>query len=569
MPTQVSIDTDRVHVAWRGPFAPAARGLAVTDAQGGPVAVLVSPAERGEPSDGRDRAEADGQAAGLGFVEEGTYRVWAESRTGEPVEVRHADPVVTAALEPERGGAVVTGFVRFGSHVGRTRFLVTVGGRVELGIEADVAPRKVTPASVDAMRDDVEAAWAGLPLQALRPTDEPHQPAAAVRASRSPAWLSLLRSSVETLDAALHAIARRPVSEIARRRRPVRASRVRRPDAAVRASARRAGGGIPEVVEAHPARLTPDTAAHRWLGARLARAEARLRQLALALEARPDTLRHRALRDEVATLGRRIRRLAALDPFASAAAPEAPAVPPLALRRRPAYAAAYEAFRRLDGGLRRAEGDVRPSLLDLAGLYEAWCALTLVQTVAGVLQVTPPAAPFGLVRTDAGVRLQRGRRSAVDLAGRGVRVEIAYAPHFSDPRALLAQRPDLLLTVRGARTHRVVLDAKYRRDDRPASVARYGVAAPPAEALGVLHRYRDAILGPDGASGWIDGAVALFPPADLAGYASSRLWAGLATIGVGALPLAPGETAWLRRWLDALVTSAAAGSESSRAARRS
>ena len=561
MPPQVSIDTDRVHVSWRGPLVPAGRGVSVTDTKGEPVPVASSQ----EPV---ELASRDERGAGVGFVEEATYRVWAESRTGERVEIRHADPVVTAALQPERGAAVLTGTVRFGSHVGRTRLAVVVGGRVELAIEADVMPRKVTTATVEAMRDEVEAAWAGVPLQALRPTYETHQPAAE-RARRSPAWLALLRVSVEALDTSLHAIARRPASEIERRRQPVRASRVRRPDASVRASVRRSGGAIPDVVEAHPARLTVDTAAHRWLAARLARVETRVRPLVRALEARPDAARHRALRDELVTLGARVRRLAALDPFAAASASAAPAVPPLALRRRPAYAAAYSALRQLDGGLRRAEGDVRPALHDLAGLYEAWCALALVRTVADVLQTDAPATPFGLVRTDLGVRLRRGRRSAVELAGRGVRVEIAYSPRFSDPRALLAQRPDLLLTVRGAATRRVVLDAKYRRDDRPASVARYGVAAPPADALGVLHRYRDAILGPDGAPGWIDGAVALFPPADLAGYATSRLWTGLATIGVGALPLVPGETGWLRRWLDEQVASAAAGSRSSPVARRS
>ena len=554
MHPQVSIDTDRVHVAWRGPLVPTERGLAVTNGRGQPVSVTSSL--------GRDAL------AEVGFAEEAGYRVWAEGRTGERVEVRHADPVVTAALQSERGGSVVTGTVRFGSHVGRTRFLVTVGGRAELAIEADVAPRKVTLATVHAMRDEVEAAWAGVPLQALRPTYEPQQPDAGT-VQPSPAWLALLRAAMASLDTSLRAISHRPVAEIERRRQLVRASRVRRADAAVRASARRAGGALPALVEAHPARGTPDTPAHRWLAARLARVLTRVRGLARDLDARPDTARHRALRAELTVLSARVRRLAALDPFATAAASAAPAAPPLALRRRPAYAEAYTALRQLDGGLRRAEGEVRPSLLDLAGLYEAWCALALVRAVADVLQTPAPPTPFGLVRTGLGVRLRRGRRSALTLSGRGVHVEVAYSPRFADPRALLAQRPDFLLTVRGATTCRVVLDAKYRRDDRPASAARYGVAPPPADALGVLHRYRDAILGPDGAPGWIDEAVALFPPADLSGYASSRLWTGLATIGIGALPLVPGETAWLRRWLDERVASAAAGSGSSPAAPRS
>lgn len=525
MSEQVSLATERLRIFIRGALVPDPSGLDV-----------------------RARSPILSDRERVALVEETTYTLWAESRTDEPIEIRHADPVVISALRRESDGRIVTGTVRFGSHVGRTRFLILVGRQVELEITARVAPIKVTWEQVQWMRDEVDAAWAGLSLAALRPTAESRTPGATTRST--PAWLALIRASMASLEAALSEIQRRPLHEISRGRQRVRASRVTRSDATARASVRRAGGEIPDVLDARPARLTLDTPAHRWLAARLHRAARQIQRLRAEEAARVATDRRRALLDELETIQRQLDRPLRSGPLAEATGPP-PAVPPLVLRRRPAYATAYTALRQIEGGLARAEGEIQPSLLDLAGLYEAWCALTLVREVARGLGVPAPIAPFGVHRAGADVRLRRGRRAAVQMEARGVHVEMAYSPRFASPRALLAQRPDLLMTVRGASTRRIVLDAKYRRDE---GASRYGVAGPPADALGALHRYRDAIRGPDERAGWIDEAIALFPPADdLEAYAQSKLWTGLADIGVGAIPLAPGQTRWLRRWIDRVV----------------
>ncbi len=57
---------------------------------------------------------------------------------------------------------------------------------------------------------------------------------------------------------------------------------------------------------------------------------------------------------------------------------------------------------------------------------------------------------------------------------------------------------------------------------------------PPREALNTLHRYRDAIRDASGAQG---------------AFARSRLHRLLDEIGVGALPMLPGATAYLDAWL--------------------
>ncbi len=224
-----------------------------------------------------------------------------------------------------------------------------------------------------------------------------------------------------------------------------------------------------------------------------------------------------------------------------------PGTPPLVLRRRAAYAAAYDALRQLDQGLDLRDGSLDVATQDLAVLYETWAALAVIAAVADVLGVEVPARPLGVEVRGADVRLRRGQRGTVRLATATGRVEVAYNPRFPAPPALLVQRPDLVLTVTdgGRPPRRLVLDAKYRRDDSAAYRRRHGSAGPPEDALGTLHRYRDAIVGRDRQPA-VGHAVALFPGTDDAAFRASRLWTSIGSLGVGAVPLRPGQTRALR-----------------------
>lgn len=226
----------------------------------------------------------------------------------------------------------------------------------------------------------------------------------------------------------------------------------------------------------------------------------------------------------------------------------APVVPPLVLRRGTAYASAFDALRNIERGFALRGGSLDVSTRDLAVLYETWAALAVVRSFATALGIDAPGRPFGVDVWGTSVRLRRGQAHAVRLAGEGVEVEIVYEPRFPAPPALLAQRPDLLVTIRrGGDVDRVVLDAKYRRDDSPAYRRRHGAAGPPEDALGALHRYRDAIV--DGPR--VRLAAALFPGEADDAFFASRLWTSLDTLGVGALPLKPG----MRGALDQLSRS--------------
>jgi hypothetical protein len=67
---------------------------------------------------------------------------------------------------------------------------------------------------------------------------------------------------------------------------------------------------------------------------------------------------------------------------------------------------------------------------------------------------------------------------------------------------LLTQKPDIVLSLESEDwpTIRLILDAKYRIDTSGRYLEQMRSPGPPADAINVLHRYRDAILEKDPAS---------------------------------------------------------------------
>ncbi|WP_420455403.1 DUF2357 domain-containing protein [Rubrivirga sp.] len=528
MQTLFTVESPGVRLTWSGPAAtrPGAAPFALIP--GAEIPRLVSSSD------------------GVWFEEETSYLVLLQSLDGAPVALVHRDPVVVGALASADGQRVLHGRVRLGSQAGRIRFAIRHGSTVSFEFGTDVLPSKLTADEVTKMRAEIEATAAGLSVTPLRPTvigvslgDARPSP---------PVWLAALRQAADGLADAVREIERRPVLDVTRIAEERRAGQIRRPTAETRLAARRRGIHVP-TLPARPAALTADTPAHRWLAARLDAVAGRLATLAREEGARRTSRRRDAVVDEVRDLQDRLEATRSRPVFGSVGA-RAPAAPPLVLRRAAAYAAAFDALRRLDQGLDLRAGSLDVSTQDLAVLYETWAALAVVRVVAGALGVPAPARPFGVDTVGADVRLRRGRAHAVRLTARGVEVEVVYTPRFPAPPALLAQRPDLLLTVRrGSDVRRVVLDAKYRRDDSAGYRRRHGAAGPPEDALGTLHRYRDAIVqGPPVAQ-----AAALFPGTPDDAFYRSRLWTSLDALGVGAVPLRPGAEGALAAFIAGLV----------------
>ena len=575
MPTLFALETERFRLSWSGPAAGSEGGVVSAHAlrRGADLRLRVQ---------GQDVPGARGT---LALTEQTAYTVLLQSRTGAPVALATRDPVSLGGLARSEDGRIVHGPVDFGDQVGTAAFTVRAGGVPEVTFCVEVLPAKLTPGEVATLRQEVEAVLADLALTYLAPT--------TTRTSRPGgrperlAWLTLLRDALPPLERALETIARRPRAEIVRAETPLRVGAVQRPDSGVRRALRRAPTGptermhfvdkevsVPAVLALRPPALSLDTPAHRWLRARLDVARRRLaairREEAERTTPFASSPRQPVIQHELGAMGRRLSSLLGVPPLAEASPDRPPLVAPLLLRLAPAYTDAYEALRLLDLGLALAEGALAAAPRGLAALYETWAYVAVVRAVAQQTGQPVPAARFFAV-TARGVRvtLRAGHAHAVRFAlDGGGHVEVAYNPRFPAPPGLLAQRPDLLITIHqpGRATRALVLDAKYRRDDSAAYRRRHGAPGPPEDALGDLHRYRDALLvpGPGGVERFVEAAVALFPyreapagtfPSESPSgrFGESRLWASLSEIGVGAIPLLPGETGYLDRWLGATL----------------
>ena len=530
--------------------------------------------------------------AGPPLFEETSYDVLVRGVDGAKVSLRHRDPLMAGAVVTRADPSLLHGSVNFRSQIGESRFSVFVDGEPELDFTVEVFPSKM------AYREDfhemlarVQDLATGLALEYLRSTYHLGVATGSGESSRLE-WVALLRNLIAELEKALRHVAGRPTRGLVRRARLVRAEQLRRSDHALRKAVLRDGGrgprrqlssGVPvrsrlPERRAHP---TLDTPEHRWLALQVTRTRRRLASLLREEVERLRTGRFqpteadRKAVDELQELEARLNALERLEPLAAATDPPPSGFASLQLQGAPGYREAYRTLTMLQQGLRIGGGPVEVSLKDLHVLYEYWCFLEVVTLVAEVLDHPIPVQSLVQVRSD-GLRLQleQGRSQTVPFtlpAGRSL--EVAYNPRFDHAEALLPQRPDIALTFRDPNwpSIRLVLDAKYRLQDDAEFVARFGAPGPPADAVNVIHRYRDAILEAEGCSGEegpgagartgrpsrtvVEGA-ALFPLDGEAaeGFQQSRFWESLDRLGVGALPFLPGSKKLVEKWIRGVLT---------------
>lgn len=543
------VETERLRIEWRAPH---------------PCSVTVT--ARGSATDA-----ADTGSVAEPLREETTYGLFVRAR-GAPwrVEVWHKDPTVTRGLQVSADGTTCHGTIATRSQVGELRLQLSVDGSADAELVAQVLPMKVGPATVEQMRDEVDSQIAGLSLRYLKATST-QVDATRTRLAKGVGWLRLIEYSLDRLEPALASIARNPHRDQSSQSRLIRTASIRRIDTNVIRTVGRLGGEplaspltvagqripIPDRLLARRSAKTLDTPEHRWLRHELDLVKARLRTMVTAMGS---SRSHRDHAVYLAALEQAMSRVDALLrlPALVEAASERPATPTLRLRTAQHYRSAYHAVRLFQFGLDLGAGRIRVGLTDLAVLYEQWCFLSVAAMLADAS--TTPVDLRQLIASDASglfVRLRRGQRQALrfDLAN-GAVGRLAYQPRFGRP-ALLTQQPDMLLSLErdGVPYRRIVLDAKYRRDDRTTTLRRYGLPAPPSDALADLHRYRDAIRDSAGAR-IVDEAVALYPleTDDTDRVMGSPLWKSIEALGVGAVPCLPQTKQHLRAFLHEVLS---------------
>ncbi|SHK87660.1 DUF2357 domain-containing protein [Rhodothermus profundi] len=545
-----TIETSRIRLTWEGPRPQFPRPPLVVEAQ---------TLDANAPPALHCGTEAPG------ITEQTRYRLLLESRDGNPVTLRHANPSFLRDLHALEQGRLWHGSLHFGTYAGRTAFIVWHDGRPHLRLELEIFPTRLSYRSdYEAMLADLET-WTVEPALRFGSGVWQHGRLRTGPPDHPPGWIARLAATLRALERAFRRIAQRPLTEVQwlRQWQPLEA--ICHPDAALRRAVQTGSGQGPEVrlagrpahriQQAARAVVTTDTPEHRWLAWQLNQALRQVQQLTDRL-----TRSHALARTRRQILRDLTARLEALQQqLPPATLPLLPPPPTPRLLRAEGYRQAYRIFRWLQLRLSLLNGLLAFEVGQIHTLYEYWCYLTLVRLLSRQSRCPLPLFRlFTLSEDGLQVRPICSRPLWFALPD-GSRLRLIYNPRWGARSLLVPQQPDLLLSRfrPGHPPVHYVLDAKYRLDASPAYVRRYGVPGPPMDALNDLHRYRDALSSyftrHDG--GTVAQALALYPYRDgPAGcFAESRLARALSEDGVGALPLLPGATEHLEAWLQKIT----------------
>jgi len=506
---------------------------------------------------------------GVFLSEETAYRLSVVTHSGKDVRLRHQDKALIADVRPVRGRPdVVTGLINFRSQVGESR-LEVLGQDGSLVIEIEVRPTKLDyDIDYADLTNAVGELSRKLVLEYLRPT-EVRRGLERGKASRVE-WLVLLREEIDRLKRALAFVVAHPRSQLVREVRMSPAHRIRRSSSVTRRAVARGQGEGPwstsPIAPRHRSLLPTQTAQetlrtdeHRWLRQELRRATTALAEVRSSLRGtRGGALSRRtaAISASLAEMQAELAKFETLEPFASSRRPISGSFTSLTLLAQPGYREAYQSLLRLRMST-TANGDaLRIPVKSLAELYEVWCYLAAVSIASDVLGVAIDAKQLFVIE-DRGINLRvvPGRRSEVVLQVEDGRISIAYNREF---RMLTGrQRPDIVLEVNrsGVPPMVLLLDAKYRLDTSSEYIEAFDGPGPPIDAIGQMHRYRDAIVMSHSAAGLgrpVVRAAALFPlgTADAANWPEHRLYRSIGEVGIGGLPFLPSNTAFVREWLE-------------------
>lgn len=516
------------------------------------------------------------------LYEQTNYKLFIQSKKNLKVAVYHRDPVIQAMIGYENNQQMAFGFINFGSQIGRSEFSVFVNDQPELDFEIEVFPSKLDYVNdYQQILADIQDVFHGLAFEYLRSTYLQGRQVSVPQPTELE-WLVLLRSVVSDLERAYYHIAQHPIRNLVREDQITPIEKIKKVDSSIRNAVRHQKGmgelkklnnGIPinSRLYANKAQTTLDTPEHRWLAAQLNSIRQKTNRIKrqaisqyLVFEDRPE--RANKIITELDTIEKLIVRLSKLEPFEIINGLPPAGFASIQLMSAPGYRDAYQACSILALGLRIEGGPLRLSVKDLNLLYEYWCYIALLRIVSEI--VGKPIQSSDLLtiqQRGLQILLQKGRQCNVKFDTDTKRtITLTYNPKFAGDNYLVPQQPDILMTMEdpGWPKLQLLFDAKYRIDTTQQYQDQYGTSGPPEDALNVLHRYRDSILEKDGirseskrSKRTVVQAAVLFPSHDAQqnSFSKSRLWKSLDKLGVGAVPLLPGETKYLEKWLTAVL----------------
>jgi uncharacterized protein len=503
-----------------------------------------------------------------------TYVLFAESTTGDKVELLHRDPnLIKRVTSPTGHPELVTGPLTFRGQVGLTTFELRSAGQPRLTVELEVYPSKLDYASdYEALLIEVNSASRGLALEYLRST---HRHGASERDLRPSdvEFATLLRHHMRSLQRSLRWIGQHPHRQLLQTPDISRVEAIQRPSRLTKHAVRRKQGHgpfvqLPEIGPVH-ARLpgmrsveTLDTPEHRWLRAALLSLKRQISSLidgvradiVSAEAAGRSTVRLEAELAELTASHSATARMISSSPISEAVGNVASGFSSLTLLQMPGYREAMQAILSMNEGLAVDLGGIDISVKDLDVLYEIWCFLAVASLIYEFFGGEPDfSALFENSEKGLRTRLRYGSELILNVSQRD-KYRLIYNKSY--PGYTGTQRPDVVLVIEreGWPDMHVIFDAKYRLDASDTHIQSYGLPGPPQDAINALHRYRDAIVidyETKNRQRPVVSGAALFPldSTNSVGWPSSPLGVSLGTLGIGALPYLPSNENFVRQWL--------------------
>lgn len=495
------------------------------------------------------------------------YRIYVKSLTEEVITVQHVDPVILADLVSEEGNHVIHGYINFRSQVGRSTFMVLVGGKPEFEFEIQVFPSKLDyEEDYRNMVADVQDTLSGLALEFLKSTFSAGQIQEKMK-NTALEWVVLLQHVIDDLVKSLRYINSHPIKGLTREVMLVRPEKIKHVDHIVRNAVRKMGGLAScthvKLSEQRPL-PTLDTPEHRWLALQMRLILDKLQQVYNQEKNYDMSVRRQTNLLRLQDMQKVVQSLCSLKALTAVSAPPPSGFASLQLLKTPGYREAYQCCMILSLGLKLQGGPIHVSVKNIDLLYEYWCYLAVLKSVAAQInQPIPGAQLLKIKQNGLQVLLERGRAQSVDFKhGSNRNVCVTYNPKIKSKYMLLTQQPDIMITVKDDHwpEFHMVMDAKYRVDASDEYIDKYKTPGPPEDAINVLHRYRDAILEKSvdlykEPKKTVIQAAALFPfRENIPGaYGQSQLAYSLKHIGIGAIPMLPGGVGYLDTWLKEVI----------------
>lgn len=510
-----------------------------------------------------------------------TYIVDADANISFPLEIRVNNRTLNKSKQ--RGTAhLLSGQFSFEDQVGETRIEIVDGAnKLIVGISTEVFPQKMDYKSdYKAMMAEISEIVQNLAYDSLKDTFRKSKAKLKGRATDNE-WWNILEALFEQLISNLEVIKRFPKHEI------VSEEKVKPIDKVKNVSKRNLnwflknthrsnnegyGMSINNTYFTHALSikksLTYDTYENRFVVWSVKTIIEQLRQFKKSIDNNPNTKDYSSLTNRMKAFQSRLQGIINEKPFNEVSAFEKRTHFSTSLSRGAGYRDFMHIYLLLTRGLEIADNEIfKIELKNISTLYEYWCFLKLVKLLK---EDSESVIDYqDLIKVKAGkikVELKRGNQSKVQFrkSDSNETTTIYFNKEFvKDDKKVFTynQRPDYSIKFKKNGFEKpfwYLFDAKYRfNEDKSKEINSYDV---PQDAIGQLHRYRDAILHTAPANSTYRsaiknlGGIILYPyPLSENEFQNNTYFKSIDQVNIGALPFLPSKSGLVAGLLNGLI----------------